>query len=95
MRISYSPPSTSQRLVRTLKYRKVYSSKGMVTVLLSPAFRRTRVKPFSSAAGRKICAPGRPTYSWAISSPSRSPALVRVKVAPLSVTLRPLYTNRV
>ena len=76
----YSPPSISQRLVFTLKERKALSSRGMVTVRLSPGWRKTLEKPLSSRRGVKSWLLGRETYSWATSAPARLPVLVRVKV---------------
>ncbi|MMZ62218.1 hypothetical protein D1872_244150 [compost metagenome] len=57
----YSAASTSQESVFTLKYRKVLSSKGIVTVLDSPALINTLANPFNSFAGLKISRDLQPT----------------------------------
>ena len=48
---------------------------------LSPGLRNTFLKPFNSLTGRITEQTGSLTYNWATSAHSRSPVLVRVKVA--------------
>ena len=89
----YSPPSVCHLPALGLKERKEYSSKGMRTFALSPAFKNTFLKPLSSMAGRNMALCGLDMYSWQTSAPSKEPVLVNVNSTPSPSAEMSEYSN--